>query len=151
MVQSKNDIVLSSNPDKMNVDVKKDAKEKDTLSQSRQLIIARQMSKLAKGDHPVFLAIIRETNEAPPMKKPNKRSSAHAACFAVAHGMSEGTKRSINKKEGLKKDIISVVEREQQVLDSVPVCHREKLGHLIQQYCDIFPRSNSHKASHQKG
>ena len=97
------------------------------------------MSKLAKGDHPVFLAIIRETNEAPPMKKSNKRSSARAACFAAAHGMSEGTKRSINKKEGPKKDIISVAEREQQVLDSVPVCHREKLGHLIQQYRDIFP------------
>ena len=53
--------------------------------------------------------------------------------------MSEGMKRSINKKEGPKKDIISVSEREQQVLNSVPVCHREKLGHLIQQYLDIFP------------
>ena len=59
------------------------------------------------------------------MKKSNKQSSARAACFTAAHGMSEGTKWSINKKEGPKKDIISVAEREQQVLDSVPVCHRE--------------------------
>ena len=100
---SKNDTVSSLNPDKMNVDVNKDAKEKDTLSQSRQLITARQMSKLAKGDHPVFLAIIRETNEAPPMKKSNKRSSARAVRFAAAHGMSEGTKRSINKRKARKK------------------------------------------------
>ena len=69
VVHNKNDTVVSSNPDKMSVDVKKDAKEKDTLSQSRQLITARQMSKLAKGDHPIFLAIIREQNEAPPMKQ----------------------------------------------------------------------------------
>ena len=106
---------------------------------SRRLITARQMSKLAKGNNPVFLAIIRETNEAPQMKKTNKRSSVRAARFAAAHGMSEGTRRSINKKEGPKKDIISVAEREQQVLEGVPACHREKLGHMIQQYRDIFP------------
>ena len=53
--------------------------------------------------------------------------------------MSEGTRRSINKKEGPKKDIISVAEREQQVLEGVPACHWEKLGHMIQQYHDIFP------------
>ena len=35
--------------------------------------------------------------------------------------------------------MISVAEREQQVLESVPVCHREKLGHMIQRYRDIFP------------
>ena len=109
------------------------------LSQSRRLITARQMSKIAKGDNPVFLAIVHEKNEALPMKKLNKRSSGRAARFATAHGLSEGSKRSINKREGPKKDIISVAEREQQVLESVPVCHREKLGHMIQQYRDIFP------------
>ena len=124
---------------KINVKVNKDAVKNETLSQSRQLITARQMSKLAKGNNPVFLAIIRETNEAPQMKKTNKRSFVHAARFAAAHGMSEGTRRSINKKEGPKKDIISVAEREQQVLEGVPTCHREKLGHMIQQYRDIFP------------
>ena len=83
------------------------------LSQSRRLITARQMGKIAKGDNPVFLAIVHEKNEAPPMKKLNKRSSGRAARFAAAHGLFEGSKRSINKREGPKKDIISVSEREQ--------------------------------------
>ena len=52
----------------------KDAVKNETLSQSRWLITAQQMSKLAKGNNPVFLAIVRETNEAPQMKKTNKRS-----------------------------------------------------------------------------
>ena len=97
------------------------------------------MSKIANGDNPVFLAIVHKKNETPPMKNSNKRSPGRAAHFAAAHGLSEGSRRSINKREGPKKDIISVAEREQQVLDSVPVCHREKLGHMIQHYQDIFP------------
>ena len=111
----------------------------DTVSQSRRLVSTREMSKLAKGDNPVFLAIVRATDEVSPKRKSNKRSSARAARFAAAHGMSKGTRRSINKSQGPKKDIISVAERERQVLDSVPVCHREKLSHIIQQYRDIFP------------
>ena len=73
------------------------------------------------------------------MKKKNKRSSARAVQFAASHGMSEGTKRSINKRVGPKKDIITVAEREQEVLASVPVCHRERLEHIIQEYHDVFP------------
>ena len=116
-----------------------DSKINETpLSQLRPLITARQMSKIAKGDNPVFLAIVREKNEASPIKKSNKRSSGRASRFAAAHGLSEGSKRSINKSKGPKKDIISVAEREQ-VLDSVPICHREKLSHMIQDYRDIFP------------
>ena len=120
---------------KMNDDVKVDT----PLSHSRQLITARQMSQLAKGDHSIFLAIVRPTNESPQVKKTNKRSSARAARFAAAHGMSEGQRCVMNKSQGPKKDIISVAEREQQVLDSVLVCHWERLSHLIQQYHDIFP------------
>ena len=111
----------------------------DAVSQSRRLVSAKEMSKLAKGDNPVFLAIVRATNEVSPERKSNKRSSARAARFAAAHRMSEGTRRSINKSQGPRKDIISVAERERQVLDSVLVCHREKLSHIIQQYRDIFP------------
>ena len=123
-----------------NVQKISDAVKVDTpLSQSRRLITARQMSKLAKGYNSVFLAIVRTTNEAPQVKKTNKRSSARAVCFATAHGTYEGQRRVINKGQGPKKDIISVAEREQQVLDSVPVSHQEKLSHLIQQYRDIFP------------
>ena len=36
-----------------------------SLSQSRRLISARQISKLAKGDNPIFLAIVRAMNETP--------------------------------------------------------------------------------------
>ena len=73
------------------------------------------------------------------MKNINKRSFGRAARFAAAHGMSEGHRRQINKKEGPKKDIIIVAERERQVLDSVPSDHRERLAQLIQQYRDVFP------------
>ena len=70
----------------------KPTEQKDAmnLSQSRRIISARQMSKLAKGDHPVFLAIVRATNEEIKTNRPKKRSSARAARFAAAHGMSEG-------------------------------------------------------------
>ena len=93
-------------------EVKSAMNEKTSLSQSRRLITTRQISKLAKGDNPVFLAIVRPVNEAPKMKNSNKRSSARAARFAAAHGMSEGHRRQINKKEGPKKGIIIVAERE---------------------------------------
>ena len=47
-----------------------DSKINETpLSQSRRLITAQQMSKIAKGDNPVFLAIVREKNEASPIKE----------------------------------------------------------------------------------
>ena len=52
--------------------------------------------------------------------------------------MSEGTKRSINKRVGPKKGIITVAEREQEVLTNVLVCHRERLEHIIQEYRDVF-------------
>ena len=43
----------------MNVQKINDAIKVDTpLSQSRRLITARQISKLAKGDNPIFLAIV---------------------------------------------------------------------------------------------
>ena len=41
-------------PKKQNDAVKKETK----LSQSRQIISARQIGKLTKGDNPVFLAIV---------------------------------------------------------------------------------------------
>ena len=38
-------------------------KDSVKLSQSRQIISAQQISKLAKGDNSVFLAIVRTKNE----------------------------------------------------------------------------------------
>ena len=35
------------------------------LSQARRIIFARQIQKLAKDDNPVFLPIVRQTNDAP--------------------------------------------------------------------------------------
>ena len=48
---------------RMKREPKSDLNSKQTpLSQSRQIISARQIQKLAKEDSPVFLAIVRKTN-----------------------------------------------------------------------------------------
>ena len=57
--------------------------------------------------------------------------------------MTEGQKRKISKETGPKKEFISVAEREQQVLNSVPEGHREKLETIIRQYRDVFPEKLS--------
>ena len=74
---------------------------------------ARQIQKLAKNDSPVFLAIVR-ANETPNKRdiKGGKRSHGREAKFAVAHGITEGHKRHINKQTGPKEDFVSVEERE---------------------------------------
>ena len=116
------------------------ARRQSQLFQARRIISARQTQKLAKDDNPVFLAIVRSTNEAPHVrgKKGNKRSPGYVAQFA-AHGLTEGQKRLMNRKTGPKKDIITVKEREQQVLNSVPDVYRKNLEKLIKEYQDIFP------------
>ena len=93
----------------------------------RLIISARQIQKLAKDDNPVSLAIVRQTNETR-QKRGNKRSHNRVAKFAAAHGMTEGEKWKIHRETGPKKDIISVAERERQVLDSVPENHNKNLG-----------------------
>ena len=77
------------------------------------------MQKLAKDDNFVFLSIVRQMDETPQKrgKKGNKRSPNCVASFTAAHGMTEGEKRKINRETGPKKDIISVAERERQVLE----------------------------------
>ena len=52
--------------------------------------------------------------------------------------MTEGQRRKINKESGPKKNIISVKEREQEVLNSVPAVYRESLEKVIEKYRDIF-------------
>ena len=71
------------------------------------------MHKLAKNDLPVFLAIIRVTNDSPNKQCTNrgKRSQNRAAKFAAAQGRTEGQIRQINKHIGPKRDIISVKEQ----------------------------------------
>ena len=47
----------------------------------------------------------------------------------------------MNKQIVPKEDIISVKEREQQVLDSVLETHRKDLSKLTKDYQDIFPEN----------
>ena len=110
------------------------------LAQARQIISARQIQKLAKEDQPIFLAII-QTNGNPQeqMARKDKRIQRHAAKLTAAHCLTESQKRMMNRKTGPNKNIISVKEREQEVLEGVPVGHRENLEQLIQEYRDLFP------------
>ena len=114
-------------------------KRTNPLSQSRQLITARQIRKLAKGDNPIYLAIVRHSNNAPGAKLQSRQTPGRVARFAAAHGMSEGTKHAVNKQTASKKDFMSVAEREREVISQVPVVHRERLENIIQEYRDIFP------------
>ena len=111
-------------------------KKRSQIEKTRQIISARQLQKLAKNDTPIFLAIVR-TNDLPIRQR--KRSQNREAKFAAAHGITEGQKRQINKKTGPKKDFVSVEEREQQVLASIPERHRKDLELLINEYRDVFP------------
>ena len=109
------------------------------ITQSRQLITARQIQKLAKADHPIYLAIVRPTNDAPRIRKRSDKTPARVAQFAAAHGQSQINKRSVNKMTGPKKDIISVAQRESEVISQVPAIYRGKLKKIIHEYRDIFP------------
>ena len=115
--------------------------KRSQIQQRKQIISSRQLQKLAKNDKPVFLAIIRQTNKSPQRRgnKRNKRSLHHVANFAAAHSMTEGEKRKINSETDPQKDIITVVERERQVLNSVPDNYRKDLESLIKEFRDIFP------------
>ena len=115
--------------------IDKVAKRQSHLSEARRIISARQIQKLAKEDNHIFLDIIRSTYDAPQIrgKKGNKKFPHRAARFA-AHGLMEGQKRLMNRKTGPKKDIITVKEREQQVLDNAPQVFRKDLVKHIKEY-----------------
>ena len=66
------------------------------------------MQKLIKNDEPVFLAFVRTSNHFAPhgrgkrgKKKWDKKSPSYLA-VNIAHDMTEGQKRKINKKPGPK-------------------------------------------------
>ena len=86
----------------------------------------------------MFLAVVRALDNFVLRGSKNKRSPSYAAVNS-AHGMTEGQRRKINKESGPKKNIISVKEREQEVLNSVPGVYRKSLGKVIQKYRDVFP------------
>ena len=103
---------------------------------------ARQMQKLINNDEPVFLDVVRTSDNFVPRGKRNKLSPGYAT-VQTAHGMTEGQRRKINKESGPKKNLISVKEREQEVLDSVPKIHRGHLEKVMQNYRDVFPEKLS--------
>ena len=88
-----------------------EANKPNRLAQARQIIYVGQIQKLAKGDNPVFLAIIR-TNETSPeqMTTRGKRIRRRVARLAATHGLTEIQKRMMNKETGPNKNIISVAE-----------------------------------------
>ena len=139
-VNQKNGTVAMVDQDFKTNTVHKSEAKINQLAQARRIISARQIQQLAKENHPIFLAIVR-ANENPQgrMTRKDKRIHRHAARFAAAHGLMESQKRMMNKEAGPIKYIISVEERERQVLEGVPVCHRESLEKLIQEYHNLFP------------
>ena len=91
------------------------------------------MQKLIKNEEPVFLAVVRTSDNFVPRGQRNKISPSFTAVHTT-HGMTEGERRKINKESGPKKDIISVKEREKEVLDRVPIKYWESLEKTIQKY-----------------
>ena len=87
---------------------------------------SRQMQKLIKNDDLVFLAVVRALDNFVPRGRKSKQFPSYEA-VNVAHGMTEGHRRKINKESGPKKNIISVKEREQEFLNSVPTVCRDSL------------------------
>ena len=117
--------------------------ERSQASKTRQIITARQIQKLAKQGHPVFLAVVRPAYEVPQIRRKRGGSKKSPIYVATAHGMTEGKKRKISKETGPKKEFITIAEREQQVLNSVPKGYRKKPKTISQQYRDIFPENLS--------
>ena len=107
--------------------------KRSQASRTRQIITARQLQKLAKQGQPVFLVIIRPENDVPQTRRKKGGNEKSPVYAAAAHGLTECRKRRINKEKGPKKDMISVAEREQQVLNNVPECYRKKLETIIHQ------------------
>ena len=107
-------------------------------SKTRQIITTRQIQKLVKQGQPVYLAIVRPTNDVPRTRRKRGGNKKSPVYVARAHGMTESQKRKNSKETGPKKEFITVAEREQQVLNSVHENHREKLETIIRQYRDVF-------------
>ena len=108
-------------------------KKRSQYVEARRIMSAHQMQKLIKNDEPVFPAVVRTLDNFVLRGRKNKISPGYAV-VNTAHGMTEGQRRKINKDSRPKKDIISVKEREKEVLDSVPAVYRESLEKFIQKY-----------------
>ena len=82
-------------------------KKRSQIAEARHIMSARQMQKLIKNDEPVFLAVLRTSDNFVPHSKWNKLSPGYAV-VQIAHGMTEGERRKINKDSRPKKILKSV-------------------------------------------
>ena len=108
-------------------------KKRSQTVEAKGIMSARQMQKLIKNDEPVFLAAVRTSDNFVPRGKWNKLSPG-SAVVQTAHGMTKSQRRKINKESRPKKNLKSVKEREQEVLDGVSKIHRAPLEKMIQKY-----------------
>ena len=53
--------------------------------------------------------------------------------------MTEKAKREFSKAVGPKKQFLTVEEREKEVVESIPVEHREVLQEIVKEFRDVFP------------
>ena len=73
-------------------------KKRSQLEQTRQIIWARQLQKLADIDSPVFLAIVKPNDPLNKREeKRQKQSHNREVKFIAAHGLTEVRKRLMNK------------------------------------------------------
>ena len=63
------------------------------------MITARQLQKLAKQGQPFFLAIIRPADGVPRTRRKKGGNSKSPIYAVAAHGMTEGQKRKISRKQ----------------------------------------------------
>ena len=91
--KSKDDAVAKMNQDFKTNAVNKSEAKANQLAQARRIISVRQIQRLAKEDHPIFLAIVR-ANENPQerMTRKGKRMHHRAARLAVAQGLTKRPK-----------------------------------------------------------
>lgn len=102
------------------------------VSRYRQIITTQKAQNLARKCTPMFLDLVRTSrNEDSPRTRrsrgDNQQSPTYGVAVPVAHGVTEGTKRKISKQSGPKKDLVSMEERERQVLESVPEDYQKSL------------------------
>ena len=96
---------------------------KTDASRHRDIVSVKTIKKLAKQDVPMFWAIVRlvgQSDRTP--KRGNINKSVY--CNINAQGQTEGAKRHEMKLKCPKKNIISVQETGQQIVQSVPSEYR---------------------------
>ena len=92
-------------------------------------LMAGTLQQLVKKKTPVFLAVVWG----------QEHRQVNAAVKTESIGLTEGKKRDLMRKTGLKKKFLSVEEREEQILEKVSPKVRGKLKELVDEFKDVFP------------